>query len=298
MNKIVSVNDAQLRIKEYNGQRVVTFKDIDTVHGRVEGTAHRNFKANKDHLVDGKDYFKIQGDEFRPFGINSPYGGYVLTESGYLMLVKSFTDDLAWQVQRQLVSTYFHHSKKQDLPEKADEPYRYIEKRWNGQVVATVKDLHDIWKPLSRYAIRYNVKQYLNPGTDYFHLTGKDLAQFKEDCNNDKTVKLANELFVVTYRGIKRLAKLLCNGDFESIQKFDVPALPQPNTNIAVTIERTAQPKEQQYIESIQAKMTTLSELLRLINSACNETEKSAYAQALTSVSGNLYSECVKLINS
>lgn len=30
-----------------------------------------------------------------------------MTESGYLMLVKSFTDDLAWEVQRQLVKCYF-----------------------------------------------------------------------------------------------------------------------------------------------------------------------------------------------
>ena len=31
----------------------------------------------------------------------------VVTESGYLMLVKSFTDELAWQIQRMLVNTYF-----------------------------------------------------------------------------------------------------------------------------------------------------------------------------------------------
>lgn len=31
----------------------------------------------------------------------------LITESGYLMLVKSFTDDLAWDVQRQLVNSYF-----------------------------------------------------------------------------------------------------------------------------------------------------------------------------------------------
>ena len=30
-----------------------------------------------------------------------------MTETGYLMIVKSFTDDLAWSVQRQLVNTYF-----------------------------------------------------------------------------------------------------------------------------------------------------------------------------------------------
>lgn len=33
----------------------------------------------------------------------------LITESGYLMLVKSFTDDLAWDVQRQLVNSYFRN---------------------------------------------------------------------------------------------------------------------------------------------------------------------------------------------
>ena len=32
----------------------------------------------------------------------------LITEQGYLMLVKSFTDDLAWEVQRKLVSSYFN----------------------------------------------------------------------------------------------------------------------------------------------------------------------------------------------
>ena len=31
----------------------------------------------------------------------------LITENGYLMLVKSLTDDLAWEVQRQLINTYF-----------------------------------------------------------------------------------------------------------------------------------------------------------------------------------------------
>ena len=31
----------------------------------------------------------------------------LITESGYLLLTKPFNDDLAWQVQRQLVKAYF-----------------------------------------------------------------------------------------------------------------------------------------------------------------------------------------------
>lgn len=97
----------ELSIKEYRGQRVVTFKDIDEVHGRPEGTANRNFKAHKERLIDGEDYYFVQGDEIRHLGLKSNFGAYLFTESGYLMLVKSFTDDLAWEAQRKLVKNYF-----------------------------------------------------------------------------------------------------------------------------------------------------------------------------------------------
>lgn len=111
MQNAITVNNQQLSIKEYQGKRVVTFKDIDMVHKRPEGTAKRNFNSNKTHLIEGEDYYKLQKYEIRTFGINSPRGGIVVTESGYLMLVKSFTDDLAWEVQRQLVNTYFKQAK-------------------------------------------------------------------------------------------------------------------------------------------------------------------------------------------
>lgn len=47
---------------------------------------------------------------------NSAPSGYLITETGYLMLVKSFTDDLAWKVQRELVDTYF--KARQEFEEK------------------------------------------------------------------------------------------------------------------------------------------------------------------------------------
>ena len=50
-----------------------------------------------------------------------PKGITVLTESGYLMIVKTFTDDLSWKVQRQLVNTYFK-VKEQEKPVLQAEP--------------------------------------------------------------------------------------------------------------------------------------------------------------------------------
>ena len=113
----VTINDVELPIKEYQGQKVVTLKEVDAVHNRPEGTARRNFNTNKGHLIEGTDYFKITPNEFR-----TAFGGMdqrqsndvtLLTESGYLMLVKSFNDNLAWTVQRQLVNTYFQTTPEQ-----------------------------------------------------------------------------------------------------------------------------------------------------------------------------------------
>lgn len=110
--QIVKVNNADITVKEYKGQRVITFKDIDTVHERPEGTAKRNFKENRKRFIESEDFFvakktEFSLDEFRTLEIPNR-GLTLITESGYLMLVKSFTDDLAWEVQRQLVKNYFN----------------------------------------------------------------------------------------------------------------------------------------------------------------------------------------------
>lgn len=111
MNEVVTINGTDIQAKVWNGQRVVTFADIDKVHNRPEGTARKRFNDNKKHLIENDDYFKIKKSlmsENRTLGIEVPNRGItVLTESGYLLLVKSFTDDLAWNVQRQLVNSYF-----------------------------------------------------------------------------------------------------------------------------------------------------------------------------------------------
>lgn len=121
MSSLVKINNQNLEVKEFDGQRVVTFKDIDSLHERVEGTANKRFLDNLKHFEKGIDYFELTGEELREvkqlpnFGIGANASKTILiTESGYLMLVKSFTDDLAWKVQRQLVNTYFR-AKEQNL---------------------------------------------------------------------------------------------------------------------------------------------------------------------------------------
>lgn len=118
MENLVKIGNQEISKKEFKNQRVVTFKDIDTVHERPDGTARKRFNDNKKRFIEETDYFKIKCSEVRPFFGQTPPNGFnpdadiiLVTESGYLMLVKSFTDDLAWKVQRQLVDSYFRKFK-------------------------------------------------------------------------------------------------------------------------------------------------------------------------------------------
>lgn len=118
MKEVIAIENTKMQIREYNGQRVVTFKDIDTVHGNKFGTARRNFSRNKKYFVEGEDYFSLAKENSNgticPIrNITIPNKGIkVLTESGYLLIAKSFTDDLSWKVQRELVNTYFRAKAK------------------------------------------------------------------------------------------------------------------------------------------------------------------------------------------
>lgn len=119
MNEVVTIEDTEMQIREYDGQRVVTFKDIDTVHRKKRDTSRRTFNKYKDKFSLGEDYIvlslKNESDKENSNRTDSPIrnisipnrGITVLTESGYLLLVKVFDDDLAWKVQRQLVNSYF-----------------------------------------------------------------------------------------------------------------------------------------------------------------------------------------------
>lgn len=117
MNELIRVGNSSIYTKEYKGKRVVTFKDIDTVHERPSGTANKRFLDNKKRFINGEDYFIVGNSEIRkshlmPLSENDFTDKVLITESGYLMLVKSFTDDLAWKVQRQLVDSYFRAQKR------------------------------------------------------------------------------------------------------------------------------------------------------------------------------------------
>lgn len=119
MNDYMTINNKSICIKEIESQRVVTFYEVDELHERPSGTARRNFNTNNNHFIENEDYYLFKGEkgrkalvelgytDFVKLNNNNNFKMYLLTESGYLMIVKSLTDELAWKVQKELVKNYF-----------------------------------------------------------------------------------------------------------------------------------------------------------------------------------------------
>lgn len=103
----IMVDNKPVTIKEYDGRRVLTLKDIDALHNRNTGTASRNFKFNREKLVEGKDYFVAKyGDTKANFEVPNR-GVTIFTSNGYSTLVKSFNDDSSKVVCSKLMYSYF-----------------------------------------------------------------------------------------------------------------------------------------------------------------------------------------------
>lgn len=208
----IAIGNTNVAIKEYKGQRVVTFKDIDTVHGRPDGTARRNFNRNKEHFIEGEDFYKITPNEFRTaigsMDKRQQNDVTLLTESGYLMLAKSFTDKVAWDVQRALVKAYFR-AKQEHTPEyeqlKLEEkPYVYVDKFYKGEPVLTSADI-EYFSKINRSKIDHTLRRICTENTDYRYLTRSELSEFKRE--NPKLVCNFSHAFVIFKSGFDKLMK-------------------------------------------------------------------------------------------
>ena len=188
--------------KEFDGQMVVTLKDIDTLHQKPEGSARKRFNDNRRHFIEGTDFFRVspgQLSEIRTvenqeFGIRSNNGGYVFTQTGYLMIVKSFTDDLSWEIQRRLVNGYFAAQR--------------AEMTFMGTPVVTLMEaaraLNIPYNTLTHRFTAPAIYSQMRMG-DALLLEGRNFARFKRENNLRVT---AASLWIITRSGFDKLKAL------------------------------------------------------------------------------------------
>lgn len=131
MTKKMIILNEEIEIKEYNSERVITAWDIAKLHGRDVREVNQQFNRNIKNLIEKEDYFVVNRNNISPsdsviqkshkviqdFIPNNVKEIILFTESGYLLLVKTFTDKRSWDIQRRLVKSYF---KIQELKEKVE----------------------------------------------------------------------------------------------------------------------------------------------------------------------------------
>ena len=189
--------------KEFDGQMVVTLKDIDTLHQKPEGSARKRFNDNRRHFIEGTDFFRVspgQLSEIRTVenqesGIRSNNGGYVFTQTGYLMIVKSFTDDLSWEIQRRLVNGYFAAQR--------------AEMTFMGTPVVTLMEaaraLNIPYNTLTHRFTAPAIYSQMRMG-DALLLEGRNLAKFKAE--NARCYIASSALWILTQTGFDKLRTL------------------------------------------------------------------------------------------
>ncbi|ETR66997.1 MAG: hypothetical protein OMM_12083, partial [Candidatus Magnetoglobus multicellularis str. Araruama] len=100
-NNLVKINGNAIEQIIYKKQPVITLRMMDELHERKEGTARNAFFRHKEHLLENEDFFEVTYEEWVKIlnvkNINVQKGGRkssmtFLTQTGYLLLVKSFTD--------------------------------------------------------------------------------------------------------------------------------------------------------------------------------------------------------------
>ena len=219
MNNLVTIGNTQFTAKTLDGKPVLTFRDIDAIHHRPEGSASRNFRSNRQRFIEGEDYFKITPDEFRQaigdMDSRQQNDVTLFTESGYLMIVKSFTDDWAWEVQRRLVKTYFrakelaaekpkpmstndlfelqlkinreYESKLNALAERADNADRKISTITDVLAAPPTDEEH--WRDVMNRKVRAMCEEY---GLNYHTTIGEMYAELEHRAHVNLSVRQKN----------------------------------------------------------------------------------------------------------
>lgn len=233
MNQLVKIGNQEITVKEYKGQRVITFKDIDLCHERPEGTAGRNFRENKKFFIDGEDYFYLEGDELKAYKQATNFVGsnarelILVTQQGYTMLTKSLTDDLAWAVQRELVNNYF--SKPQGKPAASDIDLFELSlnaiKENQSRIESVNADLQEFKQEMPILGVEESRITYVVRKRGVECLGGKQSAAYQDKSIRSKIYadiykQLKREFGVTSYKAIRRNQ---CNHAVKIIESYQPP---------------------------------------------------------------------------
>ena len=264
MNNVLICN-RELEIRRYSGQRVITFKDVERLHEKKEGSVRLAFSRNKKRFIEGEHFFNItkkslentelfQNDTVN-ISVKSPNGLTVLTERGYLLLAKVFTDDLSWQIQDALVEHYFNH--RED-----PKPENRVIKTYSGVPVVSLSDIdkfHEL-SPGTAALYFFNVFDRFTVNDDFYFVDASDYnAAFGCNAPVGKPVALLNqrtyELLMFPYIPLVQIKAMIpeyfCISDPKIVDCTLYATAPKPS----VIVEQPVVAIEQKPVENLASEL-------------------------------------------
>lgn len=133
MTQIITIQNTQLPVIEYQGQRMITTELLAQGYGAEVDSVRQNFKRNKNRFIEGKHYFQIEGEELAVLRVTYSHAQIsskvryltLWTERGASRHAKMLETDQAWEWYEALEDNYFRlHEQKSpvelDLPNFLD----------------------------------------------------------------------------------------------------------------------------------------------------------------------------------
>lgn len=151
MYDMIIINNKEIKVKEYNGERVVTAWDIAKIHEKDVNEITKNFNRNRETFDLNEDYFVLNREEFferfkivQDFIPNNVKEIILFTQSGYLLLAKTFSDKLSWKIQKELLKKYFTQNVIRNITES-----EYLKD--SEEIKFKVHDINDKPTELQKY---------------------------------------------------------------------------------------------------------------------------------------------------
>ncbi|WP_406706880.1 ORF6N domain-containing protein [Sodalis sp.] len=122
MTKIITIENTQLPVIEWNGVRVVTTETLAVGYGTNPTNIRSNLTNHKSRFIDGVHYFTVEGMELADLRVNNidaqisskARTATLWTEKGAARMSKIVDTDEAWSFFEKLENAYF---KQQALPQ-------------------------------------------------------------------------------------------------------------------------------------------------------------------------------------
>lgn len=206
---VVKVDSSNIQFLEYNGERVVTTKELAKMLRTKPENISSNFKNNLHEYVEGTDYYCLCGNKLKSFK---------MTLGGSSLLSNNISKLYLWTSEgARLCAKSIHTKEAADVWYRAQEIFdnkvgsgvnlingvKFAKIEYNGRPVLMTEDLARAYDCSAENILR-NYRRNKNKfqiGIDFYRLTGEEFKKFKEVRPNCPNLNNRNSLYLWTELG-------------------------------------------------------------------------------------------------